>query len=146
MLWLCNLIGNRSSAPNKAITLAFCWSHARREFYEVFESTQSPIAAEIIRRIAELYQIEDTIRGQPPDARKAVRQEQSKPKVEALKTYVETQLDKVSGKSTLAKAMRYTLSHWKGLIVYLDDGRVEIDVGGGENPKLFGGAEIGRQV
>jgi len=142
-----------ASTPNKAITLAFCWSHARREFYEVFESTKSPIAAEIIRRIAELYQIEDTIRGQPPDARKAVRQEQSKPKVEALKTYVETQLDKVSGKSTLAKAMRYTLSHWKGLIVYLDDGRVEIDnntierlhrlVATIRKNSLFAGAESG---
>lgn len=110
-----------------AIILAFCWSHARREFYDVFKSTQSPSAAEVIRRIAELYQIEDTIRGQPPDERKRVRQEQSKPIVEALKPYLETELNKVSGKSTLAKAMRYTLNHWKGLNVFLEDGRVEID-------------------
>ncbi len=110
-----------------AIILAFCWSHARRGFFEVFESTKSPIAAEVIRRIAELYQIEDTIRGQPPDERRRVRQEQSKPKVEALKTYIEAQITRISGKSALAGAMRYVLNHWKGLIVYLDDGRVEID-------------------
>ena len=56
-----------------------------------------------------------------------MRQEQSKPKVEALKTYIEVQITRISGKSALAGAMRYVLNHWKGLIVYLDDGRVEID-------------------
>ncbi len=142
-----------ASNPNLAIILAFCWSHARRGFYEVFESTKSPIAAEIIRRIAELYQIEDTIRGRPPDERRAVRQEQSKPKVEAIKAYIEAQIGKVSGKSTLAKAMRYTLNHWKGLIVFLDDGRVEIDnntierlhrlVATIRKNSLFAGAETG---
>jgi transposase len=116
-----------SSRKADEIILAFCWSHGRRGFYEVFESTQSPIAAEVLQRIASLYQIEDTIRGQPPDERRQVRQEQSKPIVEALKTYLETQLDRVSGKSPLAKAIRYLLNHWKGLIVFLDDGRVEID-------------------
>ena len=142
-----------ASTPNQAIILAFCWSHARREFYEVFESTQSPIAAEVIKRIAELYKIEDTIRGRPPDERREVRQEQSKPKVEALKAYIEAQIGKVSGKSTLAKAMRYTLNHWKGLIVFLDDGRVEIDnntierlhrlVATIRKNSLFAGAETG---
>lgn len=135
------------------ITLAFCWSHGRRGFYEVFESTQSPIAAEVIRRIAELYQIEDTLRGQPPDERKKVRQEQSKPKVEALKVYLETQLGRVSGKSTLAKAIRYVLNHWKGLTVFLEDGRVEIDsntierlhrmIATTRKNALFAGAESG---
>ena len=142
-----------ASNPNGAIILAFCWSHARREFYEVFASTKSPIAAEINRRIAELYQIEDTIRGRPPDERKAVREVQSQPKIEALKTYIETQIAKVSGKSTLAKAMRYTLNHWKGLTVFLDDGRVEIDnntierlhrlVATIRKNSLFAGAETG---
>lgn len=142
-----------ASNPNGAIILAFCWSHARREFYEVFESTKSPVAAEVIKRIAELYQIEDTIRGRPPEERKQVRQEQSKPRVEALKAYIETQLGRVSRKSTLAGAMRYFLNHWQGLIVYLDDGRVEIDsntierlhrmVATTRKNSLFAGAESG---
>ena len=93
------------------------------------------------------------IRGQPPDERRKVRQEQSKPKVEALKTYIETQITRVSGKSALAGAMRYVLSHWKGLIVYLDDGRVEIDsntierlhrlIATCRRNSLFAGAESG---
>jgi hypothetical protein len=63
-----------------ALTLAFCWSHARRGFHEIFQATQSPIAGEVIGRIAALYQIEDAIRGRPPDERVAVRQRDSRPK------------------------------------------------------------------
>jgi hypothetical protein len=46
------------------IVLAACWAHARRKFYEVHQATDSPIAAEALRRIAELYAIETGIRGQ----------------------------------------------------------------------------------
>ena len=81
----------------------------------------------MLRRIAELYRIEDEIRGQPPDARRAVRQGSSKPRVEALRVYLEEQLARVSGKMPVAKAIRYMLSHWDGLCVFLIDGRVELD-------------------
>ena len=110
-----------------SVTLAFCWSHGRRQFFEIHQSSQSPIAGEVLRRIAELYRIEDEIRGQPPDARRAVRQNSSRPRVEALKVYLEEQLARVSGKMPVAKAIRYMLSHWDGLCVFLTDGRVELD-------------------
>jgi transposase len=109
------------------VTLAFCWSHGRRQFFEIHQSSQSPIAGEVLRRIAELYRIEDAIRGQPPDARRAVRQDSSKPRVEALKVYLDEQLARVSGKMPVAKAIRYMLNHWDGLCVFLTDGRVELD-------------------
>src|SRR3954453_21530408 len=109
------------------VTLAFCWSHGRRQFFEIHQSSQSPIAGEVLRRIAELYRIEDAIRSQPPDARRAVRQDSSKPRVEALKVYLEEQLTRVSGKMPVAKAIRYMLSHWDGLCVFLTAGRVELD-------------------
>src|SRR3954452_22775130 len=78
------------------VTLAFCWSHGRRQFFGIHQATQSPIAGEVLRRIAELYRIEDEIRGQPPDARRAVRQDSSR--VDALKVSLEEQLARVSGK------------------------------------------------
>ncbi len=109
------------------VTLAYCWSHGRRDFFDLHQSTGSPIAEEVLRRIAALYRIEDTIRGQPPEVRRAVRQEQSKPVVEALKVYLDEQLARVSGKMPVAKAIRYLLTHWDGLGVFLADGRVEID-------------------
>ena len=71
------------------IQLAACWAHARRKFYEVHEATGSPIAAEALRRIAELYAIEAAIRGQTADARQSVRQSRSLPLVAAMKTWLE---------------------------------------------------------
>ena len=36
-------------------------------------------------------------------------------------------INRVSGASDLAKAMRYAIRHWPGLIAFLDDGRIEMD-------------------
>ena len=119
-----NLVEARKDA---SIQLAFCWAHARRPFYEFYTSTESPLAAEVLARIAKLYEIEGDIRGQPPDLRKAVRQMRSRPMVEALHVWLQEHLPRVPGWSDLAKAMRYALRHWDGLILYLDDGRLEMD-------------------
>ena len=110
-----------------SIKLAFCWAHARRPFYEFYTSTQSPLAAEVLTRIARLYEIEADIRGQPPDVRQAVRQLRSRPQVEELHLWLQDRLSRLPGWSDLAKAMRYALRHWDGLILFLDDGRLEMD-------------------
>jgi hypothetical protein len=54
------------------IVLAACWAHARRKFFDVHEATSSPIAAEALRRIAEVYAIETSIRGRPAEMRRQV--------------------------------------------------------------------------
>jgi transposase len=110
-----------------AIVLAFCWSHLRRRFYDIAKDGNAPIASEALERIAALYAIEKTIRGRSADERCAVRQEQSRPLVLALKTWFEHQLARVSGKSLIAEAIRYALHHWEGLTRFLDDGRIELD-------------------
>ena len=53
---------------------AACWAHARRKLFEVHEATKSPIAAEALRRIQALYQVEAEITGKPTHERHAVRQ------------------------------------------------------------------------
>jgi transposase len=110
-----------------AVTLAHCWSHARRRFFELAKGGSAPIATEALRRIAELYAIEADIRGQDAEMRKAARQEQSRPRVEDLKLWLEARLKEVSGRSPMAEAIRYTLSRWEGLVRFLDDGRIELD-------------------
>src|SRR3954471_20485841 len=107
--------------PPGAIRLAFCWAHCRRHFYEIHRATGSPLAGEALRRIGELFAIEAEIRGRPAEERRAVRQERSRPLVEALHTWLTAQLGRVSGKSGLAEAIRYALRHWQGLVVVLGD-------------------------
>ncbi len=110
-----------------AVTLAFCWSHWRRRFVEIAHTGPAPLATEALQRIAALYAIEAKVRGRSPVERRAVRQAESKPLVEALKVWCEKQLALVSAKSTMAAAIRYGLKHWAGLERFLEDGRIELD-------------------
>jgi hypothetical protein len=99
----------------EAITLAFCWAHLRRRFFDIAQGGPAPIASEALARIAALYAIEKTIRGRSAAERHAVRQEKSKPLVLALKAWLERQLARVSAKATIAEDIRYGLNHWEGL-------------------------------
>ena len=99
----------------------------RRHFHDQFVSDKSPLAAESLVRVRALYTIEAEIRGHPADHRRAVRQERSRPIVEALHGWLHEQVTRVSGASDLVRAMRYAIRQWPGLVVFLDDGRVEID-------------------
>jgi hypothetical protein len=114
-------------AGASALTIAHCWAHLRRDFFDITKTAPAPIADEALRRIAALYAIEAGIRGRSAEDRHAVRQEQTRPLVEDLKLWLEAQLVRVSGKSTIAAAIRYALNQWAGLVRFLDDGRVEID-------------------
>ena len=109
------------------IQLAACWAHARRKFYEVHEATGSPVAAEALRRIAELYAVEASIRGRSADARRATRGIQSMLLVAAMKTWLEAELNRVPPRGGVADAIRYALTRWSALCRFLDDGRIELD-------------------
>src|SRR6516162_4009015 len=137
------------------IVLAACWAHTRRKFFDVHESTGSPIAAEALRRVTELYAIEKSIRGRTAEERRSVRDTRSRPLVEAMKPWLETQLGRIPGGGGLADAIRYTLSRWPALCHFLDDGRIEIDnnsverairpVALGRKNHLFAGSDGGAQ-
>jgi transposase len=113
--------------PADRITLAFCWAHVRRAFFDIARKGDAPIATQALLRIAQLYRVEERIRGTSADERRLVRQAQSVAHVLALKTFFEKQLARVSQKSPIAGAIRYTLNHWQGLIRFLDDGRIDLD-------------------
>jgi transposase len=109
------------------IRLAACWAHARRKFYEVHQATTSPIAAEALRRIAELYAIETTIRDQAAVMRQSVRQARALPLVGAMKHWLHARLAHIPPRSSLADAIRYALTRWDALCCFLNDGRIELD-------------------
>src|SRR6266568_3485769 len=100
---------------------AFLLRWARRKFKRL---RQRPKA---LMRIAALYRIEADIRGRSADARRAIRQERSRPLVEALQPLLHEKLSLISQKTKLAEAIRYALSRWAGLCLFLEDGRIEID-------------------
>ena len=119
--------GYKVLAERGGVQLAFCWSHVRRHFYELAQGGAAPIACEALARIAALYRIEGEIRGRSAEERHVVRQQRSRPLVEALQPWLREKLSLISQKTKLADAIRYALSRWAGLCLFLDDGRVEID-------------------
>lgn len=114
-------------ARNGDVVLAACWAHARRKFYDVAQATGSPVATEALRRIGELYAVEAQFRGQSPAHRLAARRQHSRPLVAELRAWLEAQLAQVSGRSSLAEAIRYALTRWEALTRFLHDGRIELD-------------------
>ncbi|MCP4317128.1 MAG: IS66 family transposase [Hyphomicrobiales bacterium] len=104
-----------------------CMSHIRRKFVDVQQSQGSAIAEEAILRIAKLYGIEKEARGRSPEERVAIRQRKAKPIFDDLETWLHAQLPKISGKSPLAKAIRYALTRMKRLRPYLENAFLELD-------------------
>jgi transposase len=109
------------------IVLAACWAHTRRKFYEVHEATGSPIAAGALRRIAELYAIEASIRGRTAQQRQQARHLRTRPLIDVMKPWLQTELARIPGRGALAEAIRYALARWDELSRFLDDGRIDLD-------------------
>jgi transposase len=110
-----------------------CWAHVRRKFFDVHKSNGSPIAKEALDKIGALFDIERAIAGKTPGQRKAVRIARAKPKLDALASWFDGQLKLISGKSDLAKAIRYARSRWDALTCYCADGRLELSNNAAEN-------------
>lgn len=135
--------------------LVYCWTHVRRRFVKRFESDHSPIAEEMLRQIALLYQVEKSVRGKDASVRLAARHERSVPIIAALKPWLEAQLSRIPQKSQLAEDIRYTLGYWPGLVRFLNDGMLELGTNPVENQirpialtrknALFAGNEVGAE-
>ena len=119
--------GYRKLAERGDVELAFCWSHARRNFYELATPGPAPIANEALQHIAALYAIEKDIRGRSADERRLVRQQKSRPLAEAFEQWLRAKLALISQKGKLAEAIRYALSRWEGLTRFIKDGCIELD-------------------
>ena len=114
-------------ASERPIVEVACWAHARRAFYELVKASDSPLAHEAVRRIAELYKIEQAIRGKSASHRKDIRQAQALPLLNDLQAWMIDTHAKVSRKSAIAEAIRYSTNRWEALTRYTTDGTLEID-------------------
>jgi transposase len=116
-------------APNQPARVqeSSCWAHCRRGFMDLYKATKSPMAAEALTRIRQLYRIEREIRGRSAEERRVERQARAGPILSALQAWLTDTLNKTSRKGTLGLALQYPLNRWAALCRYRDDGRLEID-------------------
>jgi len=92
------------------IVLAVCWAHTRSKYYNVFEATGSPIAAEALNRIGRFYEIEKAA-----NEGQLVCQARAQPFLSAMKSWLEHQHERVPGRCKLTDAICYTLNRWSAL-------------------------------
>jgi transposase len=131
---------HRKPAP---ILEAACWSHGRRKLFDLAKTGEAPIAAEAVRRIDELFEIERSINGKTPEQRLAVRREKSTPHLIDLETWLRQQRALLSSSNDTAKAINYLFNRWAAFTRFLDDGRVCLTNNAAE--RALRGVAIGRK-
>jgi transposase len=103
-----------------------CWAHVRREFFDARHNHPREVPY-VLGLIAQLYDVEDEVRGRSDDERLAARQERSVPVLKRLGEYLREQQALALPKSQFGKAINYALNQWESLLLYASDGRLEID-------------------
>ena len=133
---------------------AGCMAHARRKFIEA--ETADPInVGHVIAAMRKLYLVERHAKEQELDAeaRRDLRQRESKPVMETMEPWLRELHRSVLPKSPLGKAIGYAVRQWDPLNRFVDDGRIEIDnnrverqmrmVAVGRKNWLFAGSDAG---
>jgi len=121
------IVARTNCAPMASLdrsTLAGWIGKAAYELRPVFDAL---IAEEGLKQIAALYRIEKDIRDLAAEARLAPWQERSVPLIAAFEARVKAHRARVSTKAPLGEALRYIAKYWSGLVLFLDDGCIEMD-------------------
>lgn len=112
---------------------AACMAHARRKIHDLHMRKATGTTTEALRRIGELYAIEEQIRCRTPAERRRIRQERARPLLDDFEQWLRNRLLTLSTQSDTTKAINYMLNQWRALAYYCDDGAAEIDNNIAEN-------------
>lgn len=136
---------NRLYEPGRQpgpILEAACWAHARRKLYDLAAVAKAPIAAEAVRRIDQLFAVERDIAGLSAEARLAARAARSAPILADLEPWLRHQLERLSRRSEVGKAIAYTTKRWATLTRFISDGRICLSNNAAE--RALRGVAVGR--
>ncbi|KKB37191.1 Mobile element protein [Bacillus thermotolerans] len=110
-----------------------CLAHARRKFTEALQAlpesakTTHVKAKEGLAFCNQLFAIERELKDASPEERYKKRLERSQPILDAFSAWLREQTPRVLPKSALGQAIKYCRNQWDRLVVFLEDGRLEID-------------------
>src|SRR6266851_2036116 len=117
--------------PKRHLIEVACWAHSRRYFFEA-QTSDLCRATVMLAYIQLLYEVEREARNANAEQRRELRQAKSRPILEDIRNYLQTEKPKVLPKSPIGVAIDYTLSNWEALLRYTEDGELEIDNNGAE--------------
>ena len=104
-----------------------CLAHIRRKFFDVHAASASPVAEEALRRIAQLYAIEQQGAGMALPQRLALREQLAVPALADLHIWLLETRGTVAAGSGTAKAIEHALKRWPALQRYASSGNLPID-------------------
>ena len=126
------------------LTEAGCWAHGRRKLFDLAKVARAPLAAEAVRRIDAIFDVERSINGLPAEQRLALRQTHVAPLVAELETWMRAARGKMSRHAEVAKAMDYMLKRWNTFSRFLGDGRICLSNNAAE--RALRGIALGRKA
>ena len=115
------------------VTRVGCFAHARRYFTDALKALPKDSkklrtkANEALKFIQQLYKIESRIKDLSIEERLKIREQESKPLLDAFSAWLNKQSELTLPKSKLGEAINYTINQWDYLKNYILDGRLEID-------------------
>lgn len=132
--------GYNQVCRDNPITRIGCWDHARRKFVEASKAAPGKKKGEkvskadvAIGKIRKLYAIESKIQDLAAEQKTEQRQRLSRPVLDDLNSWLQTNASRVPKDSLTYKAIQYTLNQWDLLVGYCDDGRLHISNALAEN-------------
>lgn len=115
------------------LSIAGCWSHARRRYAEIIKTygktdkAKGIIAYDAIKQIDAMFKLEGEYKKLLPEERLDKRQSVIKPMVEVFFAWIKEMKDDVPAQSATGKAFTYCLNQEKYLRVFLDNPMVPMD-------------------
>jgi len=117
----------------KQATLVGCWAHARRKFVDALlvvakasRNDPSLLGNIALAKIRKLFEIERELQDATPEQRLVARNERSRPILEEIRYWLESESKLCLPKSKIGEAINYCRNQWPKLIRFLEDGRLEI--------------------
>ncbi len=127
----------------EGITQVGCWDHARRKFKDAQKGEKPPgmgtpvqkisLASTALAKIARLYSNEKVIKEATHDDKRQYRQQHSVPVLEEIKAWLDVNINWVELGSLIDNAIGYTLNQWPKLLIYCEDGLLNISNAAAEN-------------
>jgi transposase len=110
------------------IELLHCMAHARRMFHEAMDNDKQR-ASYALEQIQKLYIIERICKDERLNFAeiKEERQQKSVPILAALGNWMKEQYIQTTPKSTIGKALAYSIERWQRLSLYTENGILNID-------------------
>ncbi len=124
---MCDDFSGYKQLMTQRVTEVGCLAHARRKFFDLHASNTSEIAQSALEQIARIYDIERETKELSADARQRIRQEKSKPLLDALHQWMVLNRRQITDGSATAKTLDYSLRHWSALTRFVTDGQLPVD-------------------